>query len=94
MHIKKAINDWANKWFFVKEKKPALVIVLVSVAVGLAAGITVDLSGRSDDNFWIRQAGKVLGLIVGLVITLALLLAISGAYNLYKRFADKKSGKT
>ncbi|MDR3459382.1 MAG: hypothetical protein P4N60_18290 [Verrucomicrobiae bacterium] len=90
MQIKKAISDWANKWFFVKEKKPGLVIALVAVAVGLAAGITVDLSGRSDDNFWARQAAKGLGLIVGLVISLTLWLAISGAYNLYKRFANKK----
>lgn len=93
MQIKKAISDWANKWFFVKEKKPSLIIALVSVAIGLAAGIFVDLSGRSDDNFWVRQVAKVLGLVVCLVIGLTLFLAMSGGYNFCKRFADKKSGK-
>jgi hypothetical protein len=30
MQLKKAISDWANKWFFVAEKTPRVTIALVS----------------------------------------------------------------
>jgi hypothetical protein len=93
MQFKKAISDWENKWFFVAEKTPRVTIALVSVAVGLAVGISVDMSGRADGSFWVRQAAKFLGLIATLVVAITLLLAISGVYNVCKRLADKKSGR-
>jgi uncharacterized membrane protein YczE len=89
MQIKKAMNAWANKWFFVTEKKPRVIIVLVSLAIGLAVGISVNLHGRSDDNFWVHQAAKFIGLIATVAIGVIVLLVTSGIYNVCKWLADK-----
>jgi hypothetical protein len=90
----KVLNDWFNKWFFVKEKTPAAIIGLGSAAIGVTVYIFVDMCyGRAADAFVVRVAFKILGILAAIAIAVILLLSVSGIYNLCKWLIGKRTKK-
>ena len=89
MQIKQTISDWANRWFFVKDKKAALTIALVSVGVGLAIDIGLVIYRRTHDEFFLNLHGQLFDMAFRFaalfVVTLFVFLLASGIYNLCKR---------
>jgi hypothetical protein len=59
MQIKQTISDWANRWFFVKDKKAALTIALLSVGIGLAVDIGLVIYRRTHEEFFLNQHGRL-----------------------------------
>ena len=84
------VSAWLNKYFFVKEAKPRLVIALLSVAIGVA----VDLAMMLYSDFFLNQydlptdsASRFVACISATVISCFL---ICGIYNLLARHIGKK----
>jgi hypothetical protein len=91
MQIKKAISDWANSWFFVKEKKPRVIIGIGSALIGVAAGVGFDFQLRAQGVF--REASQLTGLIVCLAVGFLVLIPTCGIYNLCRWLVRDKSAK-
>jgi hypothetical protein len=94
MQIRKAISDWANKWFFVREKAPRVTIELGSAAIGVAVYIFVDINyGRAAGSFLAHGTFKLIGLVLGIAIYVILSFSICGIYNLCKWLIGAKAKK-
>jgi hypothetical protein len=94
VQIKKTLNDWLNRHFFVKEKMPRLIICMGSALIGVTVGFYLDFSIKADGDFWDGQAAKVIGLMASATTTLIVFFLTCGIYNYYKRFVGKRSSKT
>jgi hypothetical protein len=80
MQIKQAISNWANRWFFVKEKKPRLVIGLSSALIGVTVGAFADHSMRAQGVA--RVGSLLLAYITCMAVSFILAFTIWGFYNL------------
>lgn len=89
MQIKQAISEWANRWFFIKERKPRVAIGLSSVAVGLAVGIGLDIYRRTHGEFFLNHYGRIFDVsvrfVAAIVTTVVVLLFVSGIFKICKR---------
>jgi uncharacterized membrane protein YqgA involved in biofilm formation len=93
MQIKKTLNGWLDRCFFVKEIKPRMIIVISTVIIGVVIGVSIDSALEAKVDELGRQAAKLVGFLTGLVACLGLLLLTSGLYNLCKRLGARRSRK-
>lgn len=89
MQIKKAINDCANRWFFVKEKKPRVIIGMSGVAVCVVIYFIIQHCIRTE-SYLVRVASRFIGFVAALAISGILVLFAFGTYNLCKKIFNKE----
>ena len=91
----KKVTNWLNQQFFVREPKAAIVIMLVSVAVGMGVDIYLDASRRTDKHFFLNRYDRLTEMLFRYVVAMAVggvvLLSASGIYNKWKRRAGRKA---
>jgi F0F1-type ATP synthase assembly protein I len=88
MQLTKVINDWVNRWFFVKEKKPRVLIGMSGVVVSVAVYFFIQHYTRTE-SFLVRVVFRLIGFAAALAISLILVLLACGTYNVCKKYLDK-----
>lgn len=87
--LKQYIYDWINRHFTVKEKTPAVVIGVTSVAIGIAAGIFLYFYKTVEGKTFLISYDSSLDVIfccgISSITFVILFLVLSGGYNLLKK---------
>jgi type IV secretory pathway VirB3-like protein len=86
------MQNWYNKYIFIKETNPRVVAGISSAFIGLVVGMYLDLSLGAQDSLG-RVLAKLLGFVAGITTTIILALLVGGIYNCYKRHIERKNLK-
>lgn len=88
------MSAWLNKYFFVKEAKPRIVIGWFSLAIGVAVELVMLFYKKVDSDSFLNQydlpTDPVSRFVAFMSATLILFVLICGIYNLFARHIGKK----
>ena len=76
MNNDRSISGWVNRYFFVREKKPRIIISLGSVGVGLAVDIMLDVFRRTDKEFFLNHYSRPTERFMRYIVTLGVSMRI------------------